>query len=234
MTNKELIKRIRKFRNADLCDAMDAIGLVNTGTMSSTMRPIRPGITFAGFAFTIKLVPAQEQVKPCRTPKEYGKRLGEWCSDTYKFCSYIDKKTGKDMVVVVDMGGYPGGLWGSEISMNMMRKGVEGVVLDGGCRDSYECNVEKAKVFCTQRTFNHVYGRLVNGGINVPVQCAGVSVNPGDVVCGDDDGILVIPRNRAEEVLKFATPILEYDQKVRAEHYQALGYEPDETLSRIS
>ncbi|UCC69487.1 MAG: hypothetical protein JSV79_06160, partial [Armatimonadota bacterium] len=91
---------------------------------------------------------------------------------------------------------------------------------------------EKAKVWRTRPTFNHVYGRVVNGGVGVPIECAGVTVRPGDVVCGDDDGVLVIPRGRAEEVLKFARAILEGDQRDRSGLYKALGYEPDETLGK--
>jgi regulator of RNase E activity RraA len=108
--------------------------------------------------------------------------------------------------------------------------GVVGVVIDGACRDSYECSLEKLKVWCTTRTFNHVYGRLANGGVNVAIQCAGVTVRPGDIVCGDDDGVLAIPRDRAETVVEFAEAILKLDQKARAKHYQDLGYPPDETL----
>jgi regulator of RNase E activity RraA len=74
---------------------------------------------------------------------------------------------------------------------------------------------------------------VVNGGVNVPVECAGVTVRPGDVVCGDDDGVLVIPRERAEEVLKFAQAVLKGDQRDRAGLYKALGYEPDETLGEF-
>ena len=83
---------------------------------------------------------------------------------------------------------------------------------------------------CTRRTFNHVYGRLRSGGVNIPIQCAGVLVNPGDVVCADDDGVLVIPRNRVEEVVAVAKAVLAADQKTRAAHYKDLGYAPDETL----
>ncbi|MDR1903412.1 MAG: RraA family protein [Treponema sp.] len=234
MDDKELIKLIRKCRLADLGDGMDALGLVNMGTMKDTMRPLRPGISFSGFAYTVKLVPCQKPVKVCKDIQEYYDELEKWCSDTYTFNGGLTKETCPDTVVVVDMGGYPGGLWGSEIGAASMIKGVAGVVLDGACRDSEEANIEGVKVFCTRRTFNHVYGRLVNGGVNVAVECAGVTVHPRDIVCADDDGVLVIPYNRAEEVLKFAIPIMEDDQKKRAEHYKNLGLKPDASLDRMN
>lgn len=232
MTDKELIEKIRSCRLADLADGMDALGLVNTGTMSPSMRPIRPGISMAGFAYTVHLIPAQKDVKVCKTFEEYTEELNKWCSDTYSFFGPISegKYKDKDIVVVIDMGGYPGGIWGSEIALNAAKNGVVGAVIDGACRDSYECNLEGVKVWCTVRTFNHVYGRLVSGGVNVPIKCAGVTVNPGDIVCGDDDGVLVIPRDRAEEVLEFAMKVRESDQKVRAQHYKDLGLPFDETL----
>ncbi len=209
---------------------MDAIGLVNVGTMSSEMRPIRAGMRTAGFAYTVRLVPTQEQVKACGTVEEYMEELGKWCADAYAFGEGFVEGKGKDRVVVIDMGGYPGGVWGSAIAMSAMANGVVGAVIDGGCRDVHECNLEKAKVWRTRATFNHVYGRLANGGVDIPITCAGVAVRPGDVVCGDDDGVLVIPRGRAEEVLKFARAVLEGDQRDRAGLYKRLGYAPDETL----
>jgi regulator of RNase E activity RraA len=233
MTHQELIERVRKLRPADLADGMDAIGLVNTGTMSSEMRPLRPGISMAGFAYTVKLVPTQDAVKVCETFDEYMHELGKWCEDAYAFTGPLQQGEGKDKVVVIDMGGYPGGLWGSEIGMNGMKWGLAGVVIDGTCRDSYECNLEQVKAWCTKRSFNHVYGRVRNGGIEVPIECAGISVRPGDIVCGDDDGVLVIPREKAEKVVEFAEKILANDQRARAKHYRDLGYEPDETLGEF-
>jgi 4-hydroxy-4-methyl-2-oxoglutarate aldolase len=233
MTDQELLEQVRDCRLADLSDGMDAIGLVSAGTMSRDMRPIRPGMRMAGFAYTVKLVPSQQSVKMCRTVEEYMEELGKWCGDAYAFVQGLTDGRGSDKVVVIDMDGYPGGIWGSEIGMNALKWGVAGAVIDGGCRDSHECNLEKLKVWCTKRTFNHVYGRLVNGGIGVPVQCAGVAVNPDDIVCGDDDGVLVIPRDRVEQVLTFARAVLEADQRVRAQHYRDLGYPPDETLGEF-
>ena len=147
-----------------------------------------------------------------------------------KFKQMVEERSGGRLKVEL----YPGGVLGSENTMDYKLRGVVGYVVDGGCRDSYECNRQQANVFCTKRTFHHVSGRLVHGGVNIPVECAGVTVNPGDIVCADDDGVLVIPRDRAEEVLMFAKAILEDDMKVRAQHYEALGFEPDETLNRLN
>ena len=233
MTDAELIKEIRKYRCADLSDGMDAIGLVDKGTMNETMRPIRPGIEFKGFAYTVKLIPKQGNVKSCATIEEWREELGKGCQDIYNFVDEITPENAKDMVIVVDMEGVRGGLWGSEIAMNMMLRGVEGAVLDGGCRDSYEANLEKAPVFCTKRTFTHASGRVQRGSLNIPVNCAGVTVKPGDIICADDDGVLVIPRERAEEVMMFARMQLEDDIETRSSHYGKLGFEPDETLERL-
>lgn len=232
MTNSELIQELRKYRCADLSDAMDAVGLVDKGTMNCKMRPLRPGMEFKGFAYTVKLLPKQDGVKECKTVDEWRDELGKGCNDIYRFVDGITEESAKDMVVVIDMEGIRGGVWGSEIAMNTMIRGISGAVVDGGCRDSYETNLENANVFCTQRTFTHAYGRVTFGGTNIPINCAGVLVNPGDIICADDDGVLVIPRDRAEEIIKFAKMQLDDDIVTRSSHYEKLGFAPDETLTR--
>jgi regulator of RNase E activity RraA len=232
MNDHDLLAAIRLCRPADLSDGMDAIGLVNAGSMSTDMRPVVPGSRMAGFAYTVKLAPVDRPAKACTTFDEYAAELDRACKDLYSFYAPLAYGKGTDKVVVVDMGGYPGGLWGSDIGLKGMHDGLAGVVIDGGCRDSYECGIEKVKVWCSRRTFHHVYGRLRCAGVNLPVKCAGAAVAPGDIVCGDDDGVIVLPRSRAEDVLRFALPILEKDQKSRADGYRELGLAPDETLGR--
>jgi len=232
MTDKELIQEIRKVRLADLSDGMDALGLVNVGSMNTNMRPLRPGISFAGFAWTLKLLPAQKSFQACSSVEEYMQNNGKWCSDTYSYQKLLKSEDVTDKVLVIDMGGVAGGILGSENTMLYKRLGMAGAVVDGGCRDSYECNLQEANVFSTVRTFHHITGRVSMGGTNIPVECAGVTVHPGDIICADDDGVLVIPRDRAEEVLKIAIEILEQDQKIRAQHYEALGMQADQTLNR--
>lgn len=233
MTRQEIINEIRKYRCADLSDAMDAIDLVDRGTMDEKMRPIRAGIEFKGYAHTVKLLPKQDGVKHCDSVEEWREELSKGCNNIYNFVDTVTKENAKDMVICIDMSGIRGGVWGSEIAMTMMEKGIEGAVIDGGCRDSYEANLENAPVFCTRRTFTHAYGRVQRGTIGEAIECAGVTVKEGDIICADDDGVLVIPFERAEEVIKFARMQLEDDIEVRSKHYENLGYAPDETLSRL-
>ena len=233
MTKKELITELRKYRCADLSDAMDALGMVDLGVMDEKMRPIRPGIEFKGFAHTVKLLPINRPVVRCETVEQWREELQKGCEDIYTFHDSVTKENAEDMVICIDMDGVRGGVWGSEIGMTMMEKGVTGVVVDGGCRDSYEANLEGAPVFCTRRTFTHSYGRVMRGTIGQPINCAGVTVRPGDVICADDDGVLVIPIEVAEDVIKFAKNQLEEDIKVRSQHYENLGFSPDATLERL-
>ena len=233
MTNAELIKEVRRYRLADLSDGMDALGLLDKGTMNEEMRPLRSGIEFYGFAHTVKLLPKQDKVKACSTVEEWREELGKGCNDIYSFVDSINEENAKDMVVVIDMDGVRGGVWGSEISMNLQIRGIVGAVIDGGCRDSYETNLQNSPVFCTKRTFTHSYGRVQRGTVGIPVNCAGVTVKPEDIICADDDGVLVIPRERVEDVLKFAKMQLEDDIETRSSHYEKLGFKTDETLERL-
>jgi regulator of RNase E activity RraA len=231
LSEDDLIERVRKCRPADLCDAMDAFGLVNTGTMTHRMRPIRPGISFAGFAYTVKFVPAAEPAEICNSPDEYFERLGNWGRRVYGYEEGMQDGGAKNKVVVMDMSGQSAGVWGSHNGIRWTYgEEMAGIVVDGSIRDTYEANIEGIKGFCTRRTFTHPYHRIELAGVNIPIQCDGVQVNPGDVVAADDDGVLVIPRSHIAKVLFLAEEILDRDQKARAGSYKKYGLEPDETL----
>ena len=112
MTKKELITEIRKYRCSDLSDAMDALGLVDKGTMAETMRPIRPGIEFKGYAHTVKLLPRQSTVTRCTSVDEWRKVLAEGCDNIYNFVDTVTEENAADMVICIDMAGVRGGVWG--------------------------------------------------------------------------------------------------------------------------
>jgi 4-hydroxy-4-methyl-2-oxoglutarate aldolase len=107
-------------------------------------------------------------------------------------------------------------------------KGIEGVVIDGAARDVARLRSLAFPVFArgiTPRNFHYPAG-LDHGAVNVPVVCAGVLVEPGDLVLGDDDGVVVVPRRIAAQIVAAASAYLEGENAGRAlfgERYVSLG-----------
>ena len=105
-------------------------------------------------------------------------------------------------VVVIDAGGDTKmAAWGASMSAGVKQMGAEGVVVDGYVLTAEVIRArEGIPVFC-RGTKSVSGGSTLPGWINVPVICGGVIVNPGDLICGDQDGVVVIPRARIAEVL---------------------------------
>jgi regulator of RNase E activity RraA len=225
MVDKELLRRYRGVRLPDVSDALDCLGYADRYIMSPRMRPMWDGIRFAGLAHTVKLLPS-DRVVPAMDYEEYKRTLGEMTDGCYKFVGNMEP----DEVLVVDAGGAAAGLLGSDVVMSLMQAGVVGMVIDGACRDACEVRLEKAPVFATVRTCAHVIGRLRFGSGNEPIQCAGVAVTAGDIVMGDDDGVLVVPEALAGQAIEIAEDILALDKESRRAKYEALGLSPDETV----
>ncbi len=90
-------------------------------------------------------------------------------------------------------------------------KGIEGVVIDGAARDVARLRSLAFPVFArgvTPRNFHYPAG-LDHGAVNVPVICGGALVEPGDIVLGDDGGVVVLPRRIAGEIIDAASRYLE-------------------------
>ena len=117
-----------------------------------------------------------------------------------------------DVIVVDARGHLDTSVWGGIQTLACEKCGVAGVVIDGSVRDLQEIRESRFPVFCK--------GVVPAGphkgwgdSINIPIQCGGVPVNPGDIVVGDDDGVVVIPKNEAEEVLSLAKERIETEKK---------------------
>lgn len=103
-------------------------------------------------------------------------------------------------VLIIDAGNYPNaGLWGEILTVNAVKREIEGVILDGGVRDVAEIAELKFPLFSS--SINARGGYKVNPGkINISTSCGGVSVNPGDLIVADENGIAVIPQNDIERI----------------------------------
>jgi regulator of RNase E activity RraA len=136
-----------------------------------------------------------------------------------------------DEVLVIDAKGTAAGILGSSNTLQGRARGTVGFVIDGTCRDSYECAVQQTPVFCTVRSPAHPMGRIRAVSDNRPIACAGVAVDPGDLVVADDDGVVVVPQDIAEEVTDRARRIQEVDRPSRRDGYRKLGLPFDETVA---
>jgi len=103
-------------------------------------------------------------------------------------------------VIVVEAGDDEMAVAGGNVCAIAQRRGVAALVVDGVIRDVVESREKRFPVFA-RGTSPIPAKRVGEGGMNVQIRCGGVVVNPGDVVVADEEGIVVVPRGRAEDVV---------------------------------
>jgi len=224
MSELSLIGRFKKVRVADVVDALDRYGFHDRVLISSEIRPLFPGIRMAGYAVTVNATRVQEEI-PLMSPEEYDEYASEWYRKRANYDHFM-KFAGPETVIAVNLAGYDDvGFWGSQICLVAKSKGVEGIIIDGGCRDTWEIRKIRFPVFCKSIGRTEVIGRieLSPKNVNVPITIGGALVNPGDVIVGDDDGAVVVPRKVAAKVLKRAEKQLAEDRKAQKPFLDELG-----------
>jgi len=170
---EDLLIRARKLSSSLISDAMECFG-----TMDCHIKPVAPTMRVVGTAMTVMIRP--------------GDNL---------FLHKATYLSGKGYVLVADQQGYSSGAaWGEMMTRAAMAVGVEGLVLDGVVRDLTELRELGFPVFAKGAIPNGL-NRFGPGEINGAISCAGVSVHPGDLVFGDEDGVVVVPKAEIGVVL---------------------------------
>lgn len=161
------------------------------GTMDSGIKPIDPKSRMLGRAVTVQCYPGDNLALHQGI---YAAEPGD--------------------VLILDCHGYTeAGHFGDIMALACQMRGIAGVVIDGSCRDSEDIKELGLPVFV--RGFNPsgtVKASL--GKVNVPVTCGGVRVNPGDMVLGDCDGVVVIPREKEDQVFEKAQAKFTKEEKL--------------------
>ena len=224
---QEVLAAFARLRVADVRDAMDWLMMHRTGSMDQSIRPLWR-TRAVGVARTARYLPFEGTV-PSMTPEEYT----EWVSWYYReVCPYPWMQEIQDGdFIVLDAGGVDAGLLGSENSLGGIHRGARGYVTSGGVRDTDEVILEKIPFWSALISQSMDQGRIQYDAMDIPVSVGGVTVHPGDVVVADGDGVIVVPRQAARDVARIATDVLKRDMAARRRHYEALGMEPDDTLT---
>lgn len=198
----DVIERYRAIAVASLSDALNQLGV--QGTMSHEIKPIFRS-KIVGPAVTVREEPAEGAGPPSHALEA------------------IDTAA-PGSVIVIDIGEVRDvAVWGGLMTAGAHARGLAGAVLDGGARDVEEIERDFGfPVFSRSVSPNSTVGAYRTVARDVPVRCGGVEVNPGDLMVGDSDGVVVVPRNLIDEALERAEAIQQREQE-QTEAIRELG-----------
>src|SRR5262245_60268175 len=214
MARELIIERLAKL---DTCAVSDALDSLNLKGATWGVRPMWPCPRIAGRAVTMKIKPAGLD-----QPSQH---LGT---------APIEAAKPGDIIVIDNSGQLQFSCWGGLLALSAKLKGLSGVVIDGASRDIDEARELEFPVYARGAVPMTARGRVVQDSYNQEIQFAGVQCRPGDLILADGSGVVIIAREKENEVVTAAEAIYAKEQEMAAgirkgysglEMLEKLGYE---------
>jgi regulator of RNase E activity RraA len=169
---------------ASISDALDKLGL--PGSVHG-LGPLRPGQRACGPSYTVAYEPVDD----------HGGTVGD----------FLDDVPAGAVIVIDNAGRTDCTVWGGIMTQVAAHQGVAATVIHGVCRDVAVTATTDYRIWSAGRFMRTGKDRVRVRAVQEPLTIDGVSIRPGDVVCADEDGIVVVPVERAGEVAEVATQI---------------------------
>lgn len=184
---------LRGLPTAVISDALDRLGL--PGSLRG-IGPVTPGAAITGPAFTVAYEPVGAE----------SGTVGD----------FLDDVPAGSVVLIDNAGRTDCTVWGGIMTSVAAARGVAGTVIHGSCRDVATTLELTYPVWSTARFMRTGKDRVRLRAVESTLQIGGVTVSPGDLVCGDADGVVVVPATRAGEVAEHARAIDDAEREIVA------------------
>lgn len=208
---KELCDRYEKVTTAMVNDVLREMNILYQ-TLPVNILPLREEMKVAGIAFTLK-----------------GSKNLDITDEMEQRAQMLESIEPDSICVWDTCGDDESAQWGEIMTMASINRGCRGAIVDGGVRDTDMVLAQNFPVWCKYRTSNGMMGRFRMIGWQVPIQVGQVQIFPGDIIVGDIDGVIVVPRKLAYDVLIRAEEIR--DNEVEIKEMVNSGMKPTEVVA---
>ncbi len=200
MAARHIVKRTIERADPDVIAGLGDAGTATVheaigrrGYLGPDLRPIQQGTRVAGSAVTVLSHPG----------------------DNIMIHAAVEVCQPGDLLVVTNTAPSTHGMFGDLLASSLMAHGVVGLVMDAGVRDTLDL---RTMGFSAWTRHVSCEGTVKNtpGSVNVPISINGVIIEPGDVICGDDDGVVTVPRAEAAWALEQSNARLDSEAGTRA------------------